>query len=182
MHGTVLSWHSLQNFLRHFLHEERCTNVSYMNNFCSTLHFIFVHKISQHCELYLYISQEKLSVLIKQFYRYGNKHRASKRRLGRKQRAGAEEVSSRPVFAHIGFPVLNVRHQSCSSFCDQPTVQRMYAIVYLSHKHVCSVYFLFSRKKLKICKYCLLFLFKIKMTWWSPFCFFITQHSSTTAM
>jgi hypothetical protein len=40
-----------------------------MNNFCSTLYFIFEHYISQHCELYLYVSQRQLTMINKQRYR-----------------------------------------------------------------------------------------------------------------
>jgi hypothetical protein len=78
-----------------------------MNNFCSTLQFIFVLSISQHCELYFFEYQEKLTMVSKQLYRYASKHQASKRRFDGKQRVGAgEHASSRPVNAQIGFPVV----------------------------------------------------------------------------
>jgi hypothetical protein len=71
LHITVLSGYFLRKFLRHSLRKERYTNVQYMNNFCSILGLclIFEHYISQHCEMYLHVSQELLSMLNKQRYR-----------------------------------------------------------------------------------------------------------------
>jgi hypothetical protein len=56
--------------------------------------------------LYLYLSQEKLTMLKKQLYWYASKHQASKRRFDGKQRAGTDEqVSGQQVYTQIGFPV-----------------------------------------------------------------------------
>lgn len=43
--------------------KENSTEVSYMNNFCSVLYFISEHYISQHCELYLCVSQGQPTML-----------------------------------------------------------------------------------------------------------------------
>jgi hypothetical protein len=45
-----------------------CTNILYMNNFCSTLYFIFEQHISQHWKLYLYVPPGQLKMLNKQHY------------------------------------------------------------------------------------------------------------------
>jgi hypothetical protein len=65
------------------------------------LHLIFVHYISQQCELYLYISR-KLTMLHKQLYQYASKHQVS----NRKQWASmCKQVPIQPVYAQIGFLV-----------------------------------------------------------------------------
>jgi hypothetical protein len=48
LYGTVLPGYIPRNFLRHFLHEELCTNVSHMNNICSALYEYFIFSIIFH--------------------------------------------------------------------------------------------------------------------------------------
>jgi hypothetical protein len=64
----LLLYTALQKFPQHFLHEEHFTNVWDMNNFSWALYFIFEYCISQHCRLYLYISQGKVTMLNNKCY------------------------------------------------------------------------------------------------------------------
>jgi hypothetical protein len=100
-HSTVLWGYFIQSFLQYFLHEEHCTKIRYMNNFCSTLYlflttlqtvFVYISRTANHTK------QAVLSIYVTQQW-------VTKQWFGNQQHTGTgKQISSQPVLWKFWFP------------------------------------------------------------------------------
>jgi hypothetical protein len=97
-HGTALTGYLLRNFLRHFLHEECCTNTSNINNLWSTLYLILERYFETVRTVFERILRTTNHAKQAALSRQASMHRVHKRRFGVRQWTGvSEHISSWPV-------------------------------------------------------------------------------------